>query len=43
MPKILVATTALGVVGAMGAVSAFGALGAMCCVMRCLFRRRLIA
>jgi hypothetical protein len=42
MPKILVATTALGVVGAMGAVSAFGALGALC-VMRCLFRRRLIA
>jgi hypothetical protein len=42
MPKILVATTALGVVGAMGAVSAFGALGAFC-VLRCLSRRRLIA
>lgn len=46
MPRILLATTAIGIVGAMSAAGALGALGtfgAVCCALRCLTRRRLIA
>jgi len=43
MPKILIATTAIGAVGAIGAASAMGAVGALCCFLRCLSRYRLIA